>query len=91
MDLEERVAVDINSYGDYTNFVENARFEGQSLLSYNQDGHSYSQNAWSYERLEGIPKNGEVTMWSIGAQQAGGWTWVLTTHHTASRRELGLG
>src|SRR6202047_1545325 len=73
---------------DYTNFVGNVLgFRGQSLLSYNQSGYSYAQNAWSYQELKGFPSKCNVIMWSIGPQQAGGWTWVPT----ASRRELGLG
>jgi hypothetical protein len=51
----------------------------------NQGGYSYAQTAWSYETLEKFPKDGEVTMWSIGSQQAGGWTWVPMTHQTQLR------
>jgi hypothetical protein len=50
-----------------------------------QNDYSYTQTAWSYETLENFPKDGEVTMWSIGAQQAGGWTWVPTTYQTQLR------
>jgi hypothetical protein len=86
MDLQGRTAVDIQSHSDYTNLVGNVLgFQGQSLLSYNQSGYSYAQKAWSYEELGGFPSNGEVTMWSIGSQQAGGWTWVATTYQTQLR------
>jgi hypothetical protein len=86
MDLQGRTAVDVQAHNDYTNFVGNVLgFQGQSLLSYSKNGYSYAQNAWSYERLGGFPKNGEVTMWSIGSQQAGGWTWVPTTYKTQLR------
>jgi hypothetical protein len=86
MDLQGRTAVDVQSHSDYTNFVGNVLgFQGQSLLSYNGSGYSYVQNAWSYEALGGFPKNGGVTMWSIGSQQAGGWTWVPTTYQTQLR------
>jgi hypothetical protein len=86
MDLQGRAAVDIQAHSDYTNLVGNVLgFQGQSLLRYNQGGYSYAQNAWSYEVLGGFPKNGEVTMWSIGSQQAGGWTWVPTTYQTQLR------
>jgi hypothetical protein len=86
MDLQGRTVVDIHSHSDYTNLVGNVLgFRGQSLLSYNQNGYSYAQTSWSYEELGDTPKNGEVTMWSIGAQQAGGWTWVPTTYQTQLR------
>jgi hypothetical protein len=86
MDLGGRTAVDIQAHSDYTNLVGNVLgFQGQSLLSYKHSGYSYAQTAWSYERLEEFPKNGEVTMWSIGSQQAGGWTWVPATYQTQLR------
>ena len=86
MDLQGRTAVDIQAHSDYTNLVGNVLgYRGQSLLSYSQSGYSYTQHAWSYERLGEFPKDGEVPMWSIGAQQAGGWTWVPTTHQTQLR------
>jgi hypothetical protein len=86
MDLQGRTAVDVQAHSDYTNFVGNVLgFQGQSLLSYRKSGYSYVQNAWAYERLDGFPKDGEVTMWSIGSQQAGGWTWVPTTYQTQLR------
>lgn len=86
MDLQGRVAVDVQAHSDYTNFVGNVLgFQGQSLLSYRKSGYSYAQNAWRYERLDGFPRDGEVTMWSIGSQQAGGWTWVPTTYQTQLR------
>jgi hypothetical protein len=86
MDLQGRTAVDIQAHNDDTNLVGNVLgLRGQSLLSYNQDGYSYAQTAWSYETLGRFPKNGEVTMWSIGSQQAGGWTWVPTTYQTQLR------
>jgi len=85
MDLEGRTAVDIQAHSDYTNLVGNVLgYRGQSLLSYSHSGYSYTQRAWSYERLGDFPKDGEVPMWSIGAQQAGGWTWV-TTYETQLR------
>ncbi len=86
MDLQGRIAVDVQAHSDYTNFVGNVLgFQGQSFLSYRKSGYSYAQNAWAYERLDGFPKDGEVTMWSIGSQQAGGWTWVPTTYQTQLR------
>jgi len=86
MDLQGRTTVDVQAHSDYTNFVGNVLgFQGQSLLSYRKSGYSYVQNAWAYERLDGFPKDGEVTMWSIGSQQAGGWTWVPTTYQTQLR------
>ena len=86
MDLKGRTAVDIQSHGDYTNFVGNVLgFRGQSLLSYSQPGYSYVQRTWVYEELSGFAKDDEVTMWNIGAQQAGGWTWVPTTYQTQLR------
>ncbi len=86
MDLQGRTAVDVQAHSYYTNFVGNVLgFRGQSLLSYNQSGYSYAQRTWSYEELGAFPKTGEVTMWSIGAQQAGGWTWVPTTYQTQLR------
>jgi hypothetical protein len=86
VDLQGRTAVDIQAHSDFTNLVGNVLgFKGQSLLSYNQGGYSYKQSAWTYEKLTGFPKNGEVTMWSIGAQQAGGWTWIPTTYQTVLR------
>jgi hypothetical protein len=86
MDLQGRTAVDVQSHSDYTNFVGNVLgFQGQSLLSYKKSGYSYAQNDWTYERLDGFPRDGEVTMWSIGSQQAGGWTWMPTTYQTQLR------
>jgi len=86
MDLQGRTAVDIQAHSDCTNLVGNVLgFQGQSLLRYNQGGYSYAQNAWSYEQLGGFPRDGEVTMWSIGSQQAGGWTWVPATYQTQLR------
>jgi hypothetical protein len=86
MDLQGRTAVDIQAHSDYTNLVGNVLgFQGQALLSYNHSGYSYAQREWSYERLGGFPKSGEVTMWTIGAQQAGGWMWVPTTYQTQLR------
>jgi hypothetical protein len=86
MDLQGRNAVDVQAHSDYTNFVGNVLgFQGQSLLSYNQGGYTYTQTAWSYERLDAFPQTGEVTMWSIGSQQAGGWTWVPETYRTQLR------
>ena len=86
MDLQGRTPVDIQAHSYYTNLVGNVLgFRGQSLLSYNQGGYAYAQRTWAYEELEGFPKDGEVTMWSIGAQQAGGWTWVPTTYQTQLR------
>jgi hypothetical protein len=79
--------VDIQAHSDYTNLVGNVLgVQGQSLLRYNQGGYSYAQDAWSYEVLKGFPRDGEVTMWSIGSQQAGGWTWVPTTYQTQLRQ-----
>ena len=87
MDLQGRTAADIQAHSDYTNLVGNILgFRGQSLLSYDQSGYSYAQRSWSYEELGGIPKNGEVPMWTIGAQQAGGWTWVPMTYQTQLRQ-----
>ena len=86
MDLKGRTAVDIQAHSDDTNLVGNVLgFLGQSLLSYNHDGYSYAQTAWSYETLGRFPNKGEVTMWSIGSRQAGGWTWVPTTYQTQLR------
>lgn len=87
-DLQGRTAVDIQAHSDYTNLVGNVLgFQGQSLLSYNQSGYSTAQTAWKYEELGGFSSasKGEVTMWSIGGQQAGGWTWVPTTYQTQLR------
>ena len=89
MDLQGRTAVDILAHSDYTNLVGNVLgFEGQSLLSYRQGGYSYAQTGWKYEELGGFAsiRKGEVTMWSIGAQQSGGWTWVPTTYKTQLRQ-----
>jgi hypothetical protein len=100
MDLQRRTAVDIQAHSDDTNLVGNVLgFPGQSLLSYHRDlfhrflgrfgglkgGYSYAQTAWSYETLPSFPKDGEVTMWSIGSQQAGEWSWVPTTYQTQLR------
>jgi hypothetical protein len=86
MDLQRRIAVDIQAHSDYTNLVGNVLgFQGQSLLRYKQSGYFYAQKTWSYEQLGGFPSDGEVTMWSIGSQQAGGWTWVPTTYQTQLR------
>jgi hypothetical protein len=88
MDLGGRTAVDIQAHSDYTNLVGNVLgFQGQSLLSYKQSGYSHTQTAWKYEELGGFSSasKGEVTMWSIGGQQAGGWTWVPTTYQTQLR------
>ena len=72
MDLQGRGPVDVQAHSDYTNLVGNVLgFQGQSLLSYNQNGYSYTQNAWSYEMLEGFPKDGEVTIWSWPCGNAG--------------------
>jgi hypothetical protein len=81
-----RNAVDVGSHSDNTNFVGNVLgFQGQKLLSYHSSSWSFTQNAWSYERLGEFPKPGEVTMWVIGSQQAGGWTWVPETYRTQLR------
>jgi hypothetical protein len=86
MDLQRRTAVDVQAHSDYTNLVGNVLgFQGQSLLSYNQSGYSYAQKAWSYEELGGFPSKPVVTMWFIGSQQPGGWTWVPTTYQTQLR------
>jgi hypothetical protein len=86
VDLGGRTAVDIQAHSDYTNLVGNVLgFPGQSLLRYKQSNYSYVQKTWSYERLEKFPTDGEVTMWSIGSQQAGGWTWLPTTYQTQLR------
>jgi len=86
IDLQGRTAVDIQAHSDYTNLVGNVLgLKGQSLLSYKQSGYSYAQKTWSYERLGEFPSDGEVPMWTIGSQQAGGWTWVPTTHQTQLR------
>jgi hypothetical protein len=84
-----RTAVNIGAHSDYTNLVGNVLgFEGQTLLSYNRSGYSYTQTGWEYEELGGFSsvREGKVTMWSIGAQQAGGWTWVPTTYQTQLRQ-----
>jgi hypothetical protein len=89
MDLPGRTAVNIGAHSDYTNLVGNVLgFQGQTLLSYNKSGYSYTQTGWEYEELGGFSsvKEGKVTMWSIGAQQAGGWTWVPTTYQTQLRQ-----
>jgi hypothetical protein len=89
LDLQGRTAVDIQAHSNHTNFVGNVLgFKGQSLLSYEQSGYSYAQTGWKYEELEGFSSasRGEVTMWSIGAQQAGGWTWLPTTYQTQLRQ-----
>jgi hypothetical protein len=86
MDLQGRTAVDIQAHSDYTNLVGNVLgFRGQSLLSYSQLRYSFAQRTWSYEALSEFPKNDVVTMWTIGSQQAGGWTWVPTTYQTQLR------
>jgi hypothetical protein len=88
MDIKGRVAVDVQAHSDNTNFVGNVLgFQGQSLLSYNRDGYSAAQSGWKYEELEGFSsaRKGEVVMWSIGSQQAGGWSWVPTTYQTQLR------
>src|SRR5262249_28682028 len=88
MDIKGRAAVDVQAHSDNTNFVGNVLgFQGQSLLSYNRDGYSAAQSGWKYEELEGFSsaRKGEVVMWSIGSQQAGGWSWVPTTYQTQLR------
>jgi hypothetical protein len=88
MDVQGRTAVDIQAHSEYTNLVGNVLgFQGQSLLSYKQSGYSFAQTGWKYEELGGFSSvsKGEVTMWSIGSQQAGGWTWVPTTYQTQLR------
>jgi hypothetical protein len=86
MDLQGRTAVDIQAHSYYTNLVGNVLgFRGQSLLSYNEGGYAYAQRSWLYEELGDFAKNGEVPMWTIGSQQAGGWIWVPTTYQTQLR------
>ncbi|MEJ2228947.1 MAG: right-handed parallel beta-helix repeat-containing protein [Alphaproteobacteria bacterium] len=86
MDLQRRAAVDVQAHSDYTNFVGNVLgFQGQPLLSYNQPGYNFKQNAWTYERLGAFPRDDEVPMWSIGSLQAGGWKWIPETYRTQLR------
>jgi hypothetical protein len=88
MDLKGRTAVDVQAHSDNTNFVGNVLgFQGQSLLSFNQTGYTFAQTGWTYEELDAFSSvsKGKVTMWSIGAQQAGGWSWVPATHQTQLR------
>src|SRR5262245_36519799 len=80
MDLRGRTAVNIQAHSDYTNLVGNVLgYKGQELLRYAGGGYAFEQTAWSYEKLDGFPREGEATMWTIGAQQAGGWKWLPTT------------
>jgi hypothetical protein len=86
MDLQGRSAVDIQAYSYGHNLVGNVLgFSGQTLLSYNQGGYSYAQTSWLYEELDSFPADSEVRMWTIGSLQAGGWTWVASTHQTILR------
>jgi hypothetical protein len=86
MDLEGRTAVDVQAQSYRTNFVGNVLgFKGQTLLSYNSGGYSYTQTSWQYENLSNFAPDGVVPMWNIGSQQAGGWIWVPTTYQTQLR------
>jgi hypothetical protein len=88
MDLKGRAPVDVQAHSDYTNFVGNVLgFQGQTLLSYKRDGYSTVQTGWKYEELDGFSsaRKGEVIMWAMGSQQAGGWSWVPTTYQTQLR------
>lgn len=94
-DFGRRTAVEIHAHSNFTNLVGNVLgFNGQTLLSHKprrswtfggKGGYSNEQTAWNYERLTGFPPTGEVNMWIIGPQQAGGWKWVANTHETQLR------
>jgi hypothetical protein len=87
MDLEGRVAVDIQGHTIGANLVGNVLgFSGQTLLSYNGSGYSFTQTGWKYEVLDNFPADDtQVYAYSIGAVQAGGWTWLPTTYQTILR------
>ena len=56
MDLQGRIAVDIQGHTIGDNIVGNVLgFSGQTLLSYSGPGYSHTQTGWAYEELDGTP------------------------------------
>ncbi len=88
-DYSGRVAVDVQAFSYYTNFVGNILgTQNQQLLGYNS--HScFNSTAvgWTYENLHGFLTENIVPMWNIGSLQTrAGWQWVPDTYETQLRQ-----
>jgi hypothetical protein len=88
LDLQGRIAVDVQAHSYYTNFVGNVLgMQGQKLLNYSGTGYSFAQTAFAYENLTAPAPGSLVPMWNFGAYQDanGNWLWDATTINTQQR------
>jgi hypothetical protein len=77
MDLQGRVAVDMQANSFYHNFVGNVLGnQGQVLLSYSGTGYSYTQTAFAYEVTNVFPTDGIVYMWQFGLYKDANGNWL---------------
>jgi hypothetical protein len=63
--------------------------QGQTLLPEYRNGDWFesAQTAFVYETINNFPATGIVSMWVMGAYQAGNsWSWVPTTYQTILRQ-----
>jgi hypothetical protein len=94
IDINGRLAVDVQAYSFYTNFVGNVLgLDGQTLLTVSNTNSCYNgvQDQFVFENLTGFPSDNPVYMWQMGSYQAtvnttGNWSWVANTYQTQLRQ-----
>jgi hypothetical protein len=89
MDLQGRMAVDVQAHSYYTNFVGNVLGkQGQVLLSYSSPGFSFTQTSFAYENVSSFPNGAVVYMWDFGPYQdaSQNWQFDATTINTQLRQ-----
>ena len=94
IDINGRLAVDVQAYDFYTNFVGNVLgFAGQTLLTVANTNSCFDgvQDQFVFENLTGFPTDNPVYMWQFGSYQAtvnttGNWSWVANTYQTQLRQ-----
>jgi hypothetical protein len=88
-DYSGRVAVDVQAFSNYTNFVGNILgTSNQQLLGYNSNScFNSTEVGWTYENLHRPLSQNIVPMWNIGALQTrAGWQWVSNAYETQLRQ-----
>jgi hypothetical protein len=88
MDLDDRIAVDVQAYSYRTNFVGNVLgMSNQQLLNYSSSCYTDGQTGFTVQQFTGFPSGNPLIMWQMGSDQShqainGNWGWVANTYQT---------